>query len=176
MKLISIWLLILMVQTMPSSLNNPTKYDAEQIRELDLWGDYAIPQDNFYSEDKKIEHKIWALGLVELLFALFDTCLVKLLFVLFSTYKTQFHLALNKLACELLVRKSAWKFYMAAAEGPKGSGNFTAEEIPFSCAQNSPIATLFPKVCNQFWVTYTRSERITVKMLFFLPAVGIIGW
>lgn len=37
--------------------------DAEQIRELDLWGDYAIPQDNFYSEDKKIEHKIWALGL-----------------------------------------------------------------------------------------------------------------
>lgn len=31
-------------------------------------------------------------------------------------------------------------FIWAAAERPKGSGNFTTKEIPFSCAQNSPIS------------------------------------
>lgn len=30
---------------------------------MDLWGNYSIPQDNPYSDDKDAQPEIWALGL-----------------------------------------------------------------------------------------------------------------
>lgn len=35
----------------------------EEIDELGLWGNYSVPRDNPYSEDKELEPEIWALGL-----------------------------------------------------------------------------------------------------------------
>lgn len=66
MKLISIWLLILMVQTMPSSLNNPTKYGQQlflnkvQVR---LWDfDESNPFLDFTSE-VYCSNSFWLMGL-----------------------------------------------------------------------------------------------------------------
>ncbi|EXB36669.1 HIPL1 protein [Morus notabilis] len=35
---------------------------ATRIAELDLWGNYSIPEDNPFSEDKELQPEIWALG------------------------------------------------------------------------------------------------------------------
>lgn len=36
---------------------------AEEISDLDLWGNYSIPRDNPYFQDKESQSEIWALGL-----------------------------------------------------------------------------------------------------------------
>lgn len=36
---------------------------ADEIVDLDLWGNYSVPQDNPYSEEKDLQPEIWALGL-----------------------------------------------------------------------------------------------------------------
>ena len=35
----------------------------QEIRNLGLWGNYSVPKDNPYSEDKELLPEIWALGL-----------------------------------------------------------------------------------------------------------------
>ncbi|KAL3511194.1 hypothetical protein ACH5RR_030595 [Cinchona calisaya] len=40
--------------------NIPSK---EEIADLGLWGNYSIPSDNPFSEDKEMEPEVWALGL-----------------------------------------------------------------------------------------------------------------
>lgn len=35
---------------------------AKEISDLGLWGNYSIPADNPYSEDKQLQPEIWALG------------------------------------------------------------------------------------------------------------------
>ena len=36
---------------------------AAEISKLGLWGNYSIPKDNPFSEDKDLQPEIWALGL-----------------------------------------------------------------------------------------------------------------
>lgn len=36
---------------------------AAEISKLGLWGNYSIPEDNPYREDKDMQPEIWALGL-----------------------------------------------------------------------------------------------------------------
>lgn len=36
---------------------------AEDISQLGLWGNYTIPKDNPYIEDKELQPEIWALGM-----------------------------------------------------------------------------------------------------------------
>ncbi|KAB1207972.1 HIPL1 protein [Morella rubra] len=36
---------------------------ADEIVDLDLWGNYSVPQDNPYSEEKDLQPEFWALGL-----------------------------------------------------------------------------------------------------------------
>lgn len=36
---------------------------ATEVGELGLWGNYSIPKDNPYNEDKELQKEIWALGL-----------------------------------------------------------------------------------------------------------------
>lgn len=35
----------------------------EEMAKLDLWGNYSIPRDNPYLEDKEMQPEIWAYGL-----------------------------------------------------------------------------------------------------------------
>lgn len=36
---------------------------AQEIEELNLWGNYSIPADNPYKEDTELQPEIWAYGL-----------------------------------------------------------------------------------------------------------------
>lgn len=41
----------------------PVPLGVEEITKLGLWGNYSIPKDNPYAEDKELQPEIWALGM-----------------------------------------------------------------------------------------------------------------
>ncbi|XAR64973.1 Soluble quinoprotein glucose dehydrogenase [Bertholletia excelsa] len=176
--------------------------DSAEISDLGLWGNYSIPRDNPYSEDKELEPEIWALGLRNPWRCSFDSerpsyflcadigqdqyeevdVITKGGNYGWSLYEGPLHFnakakasaadskdlifpvlgynhsQVNSLGSAAISGGFIYRsktdpcmyerylyadlyagFVWAAAETPRGSGNFTAKSIPFSCAHESPM-------------------------------------
>ncbi|KAK6160046.1 hypothetical protein DH2020_003427 [Rehmannia glutinosa] len=150
----------------------------EEIAKLGRWGNYSVPQDNPFSEDKEMEPEIWAYGLRNPWRCSFDSERPSY-FLCADVGQPQStpggntsansidpifpvvgysHSNINKLGSAAISGGYVYRsqtdpcthgsylygdlyasHIWAASESPADSGNFTSNDISFSCAPDSPI-------------------------------------
>ncbi|KAJ8563242.1 hypothetical protein K7X08_031694 [Anisodus acutangulus] len=108
---------------------------ASKIMKLGLWGNYSIPKDNPYIEDKDLQPEIWALGMRNPWWCSFDSARPSY-FMCADVGQDKFE-EVNIVSKGDLYAGSMW------AENSEDSGIFNTTEISFNCAKRSPIECTF---------------------------------
>ncbi|CAK7323077.1 unnamed protein product [Dovyalis caffra] len=152
---------------------------AQMITDLGLWGNYSVPGDNPFSEDKGLEPEIWALGFRNPWRCSFHAERPSY-FLCADVGQDQYEEVDIITKAEIMVgfRYLYSDLYAGAiwvgTENPKDGGNFTSTKLPVSCAGNTPIpcttvgGSNFPAL--GFVFSFGQDNR---KDMFILASSGV---